>query len=216
MTTNRVPSKARRTPAGSGSALKRRSHFWVRWIHVYTSMLALILMLFFGVTGVTLNHPDWSISDSERLTDSTGILPPERLLGSVEGTEVLIAVSEYARSDLGVSGEVVDFGLEQPDGFINYRSPGYAADLFFDAATGDYQLTTRQQGFVGVMNALHAGRDAGSGWKLVIDVSGILLTVIAVTGIAIQLFMRKRRRSALTVMFAGALLTILLILIAMP
>ncbi len=183
---------------------------------MYSSMLGLVLMLFFGVTGVTLNHPDWSISSNEQMTDSTGILPPETISGFTEGTEVLIAVSEYARSDLGVSGEVVDFGLEQADGFINYRAPGYAADLFFDAGTGDYQLTTRQQGFVGIMNALHAGRDTGSGWKLVIDISGILLTVIAITGIAIQLFMRKRRRSAITVMAVGALLTILLIVIAMP
>ncbi len=183
---------------------------------MYSSMLGLVLMLFFGVTGVTLNHPDWSISDSERLSDSTGILPTETISGFGQGTEVLISVSEYARSDLGVSGDVVDFGLEEAEGFINYRGPGYSADLFFDAATGDYQLTTRQQGFVGVMNALHAGRDTSSGWKLVIDVSGILLTVIAVTGIAIQLFMKKRRRSAIAVMSAGAFLTVVLMVIAIP
>lgn len=179
-------------------------------------MLALILMLFFGVTGVTLNHPDWSINGEERLEDSTGVLPPASIQGFAEGSEVLISVSEHARSQLAVTGEVVDFGLEGADGFISYRAPGYSANLFFDASTGDYQLTTREQGLVGVMNALHAGRDVNSAWSLVIDVSGILLTVIAVTGIGIQLFMRKRRTSALTVMGAGAALTVLLIIIAMP
>lgn len=213
-----MPTAARQAASktSGGSDLKRKAHFWIRWIHVYSSMLGLVLMLFFGATGVTLNHPDWGISSSERLDDSTGILPATTIQGFAQGTEVLIAVSEYARADLGVTGEVVDFGLEETDGFINYRAPGYSADLFFDATTGDYQLTTREQGFVGVMNALHAGRDANSGWKLAIDVSGILLTVIAVTGIGIQLFMRKRRKTALTVMAAGTALTVLLIIIAMP
>jgi len=205
-----------RPGARRGPARKRRIHHWLRVTHVYTSMFGLVLMLFFGATGVTLNHPDWSISDSEEVVDSSGILPPETISGQGDGTEVLISVSEYARSRLAVTGEVVDFEFSGNEGTINYRAPGYSADLFFDGVTGDYRLTTRRQGFVGVMNALHAGRDSSSGWRLAIDISGVLLTVIAVTGIGIQLFLRKRRGSALAVMVVGALLTIVLIMVAMP
>ena len=31
----------------------------MRWLHIYLSMFGLAALLFFAVTGVTLNHPDW-------------------------------------------------------------------------------------------------------------------------------------------------------------
>ncbi len=47
-----------RTDAGGTSQqTKRNTHRWARWIHVYTSMVALVVVLFFGITGITLNHP---------------------------------------------------------------------------------------------------------------------------------------------------------------
>ena len=30
---------------------------WARIVHAYSSMVALVLVLFFGLTGITLNHP---------------------------------------------------------------------------------------------------------------------------------------------------------------
>ena len=65
------------------------------------------------------------------------------------------------------------------EGTISYKAPGYAADLFFSVQTGDYRLIVEQQGFVGVMNDLHKGRDAPGSWKWIIDISALLLVVAA-------------------------------------
>ena len=32
---------------------------WIRWLHLYGSMLGLMATLLFAVTGFTLNHADW-------------------------------------------------------------------------------------------------------------------------------------------------------------
>ncbi len=40
------------------SALAR----WMRWLHTYSAMLVLLLLLFFAITGITLNHPEISSS----------------------------------------------------------------------------------------------------------------------------------------------------------
>ena len=40
------------------SALAR----WMRWLHTYSAMLVLLLLLFFAITGITLNHPELSSS----------------------------------------------------------------------------------------------------------------------------------------------------------
>ncbi len=84
-----------------------------------------------------------------------------------------------------------------------------------DVATGDYDLAVTQQGFVAVMNDLHKGRDTGSGWRWVIDVSAGFLVLISVTGLVMQFFLRKRRRSALTVAALGGAVSVALILVTL-
>jgi hypothetical protein len=37
---------------------------WSRWLHIYLSMLSLGAILFFSLTGFTLNHPDWFFRES--------------------------------------------------------------------------------------------------------------------------------------------------------
>ncbi len=197
------------TPRPGGPAWKRRTHFWLRWAHVYISMFSLLVMLFFGLTGITLNHPDWVLGGETVETTFTGVLPAESR--GVDGPQFL-TVSEFIRSRHDVSGEVVDFGVaDDGQGSISYRKPGYAADLFFDTADGSYELDVTADGFLAKMNALHQGRDSGSLWRWIIDISGALLVVIALTGIAIQIFMKKRRFSALTWSLVGAVVTVALI-----
>ena len=200
-------------PRQGGSTWKRRSQFWLRWAHVYISMFSLLVMLFFGITGVTLNHPDWVFGGEVVETTASGVLPAEsRAAGGVE----FLVVSEYIRQQHDVGGEVVDFGVgDDGRGSISYRSPGYAADLFFDGGSGAYDLTVTQDGFVGTMNALHQGREAGSVWRLIIDISGVILVVIALTGLGIQLFMKKRRFTALSWSVVGAIVTVVLIWMAL-
>jgi len=184
----------------------------MRWLHVYTSMVSLIIVLFFGVTGLTLNHPSWTLGDDTDRTTFTGELPADSV---ADGRVDFLTVSEFIRSEHGVSGEVTEHDLTGNDGTISYRGPGYAADLSFAVDSGTYRLTVEQQGFVGVMNDLHKGRDAPGSWKWVIDVSAGLLVLVSVTGLGIQLFQRKRRTRALVFAALGLVVTILFTIVAL-
>ena len=53
--------------------LRLRVHTVLRWLHIYTSMVSLLVVLFFAATGVTLNHPVWLAT--ERTEETTGTLP---------------------------------------------------------------------------------------------------------------------------------------------
>lgn len=201
--------------AGRASAGRRRSattNRWMRWLHVYTSMISLIIVLFFGITGLTLNHPSWTLGDDTERTTSTGQLPADFVAA---GTVDFLTVSEFIRSEHGVSGEVTAHELTGNEGTISYRAPGYAADLFFEVDSATYRLVVEQQGFVGVMNDLHKGRDAPGSWKWVIDISAGLLVLVSVTGLGIQLFQRKRRTRALVFVALGLVLTVVLTFVAL-
>ena len=201
---------------------KRRTHRWSRLIHVYTSMVALLVVLFFAITGITLNHPAWTFGDGTDTETVTGTFPFDTQLTAADGTEGdvdFLSISEYVRVNYDVRGDVDSFEATSTansnEGSITFENPGYSADLFFDVETGEFELTVEQQGWVAVMNDLHKGRDTGSAWKWVIDVAAGFLVVISVTGLAMQFFLRKRRRSALLAAGAGAITLIVLIAITL-
>lgn len=202
----------RSTPGRSGAA-GRTTHRWARTLHVYTSMIALLVVLFFGITGITLNHPDLTFGDEVSVTTVEGTFPFD--VTTDDGAVDFLAVAEYVRAEYDVKGAVDDYDITAGDGSIAFKDPGYAADLFFDVDDSTYELTVTQQGFVAVMNDLHKGRDAGSTWRWVIDVSAGFLVAISLTGLVMQFFLRRRRRSALTLAAVGAVATVVLIVITL-
>ena len=181
---------------------------WFRWLHVYASMISFLVVLFFGITGITLNHPNWTLGTKPDVSTNTGTLPAGF---DKNGNVDFLAVSEFIRTKYGVSAAVSEYNADTVQGSIGFNGPGYAASVVFDVHTGAYTLTITQQGFVAVMNDLHKGRDATSSWKWVIDVSGGFLVFVAITGLGIQIFMRKRRVRSLLYAAGGAVLLIVLI-----
>ena len=181
----------------------------MRWLHVYMSMIAFLVILFFGITGLLLNHPTWLGGDDVVTTDLAGTLPASVVAD--DGRVEFLAVSEYLRSEHGIGGEVTNFDQVASTGSINYTGPSYGASARFDVETLDYQVTVRSEGFVNAMRDLHSGSDTGGAWNLVIDISAVFLVAVSVTGLGIQLLMRKRRESALAWLAAGAVLSIALI-----
>lgn len=191
----------------------RPTHRWARNLHVYTSMVALVIVLFFGLTGITLNHPSWTFGDDTDRTEQDGQL--EFAAADDAGTVAFLEISEFARSELGFSGAVDSFGETAGEASIVFKKPGYSAEIAVTVSTGEYRSVVEQQGWVAVMNDLHKGRDSGSAWSWVIDVSGVFLVVISVTGLVMQFYLRKRRTSALWTVAGGSVVTVVAVLITL-
>ncbi len=186
--------------------LKVRVYGLMRWLHIYTSMISLLIVLFFALTGVTLNHPDWVFGTQEVTKNTTGTLPATWQQG---GKPDWLTVVEYLRATAGVkgiAGNYVTAGSADPQDSLSFHAPGYSADVFIAKDTGAYRLSVTQQGFVAVLNDFHKGRDSGGAWAWVIDVSGGFLALIALTGLGLLVFLKKIRRSALLTMLGGAVL----------
>jgi uncharacterized protein len=71
------------SPGPGQSSIKRRTHFWLRWAHVYIGMFSLLIVLFFGITGITLNGPSWTFGGEISTESFTGELPSGALAGGV-------------------------------------------------------------------------------------------------------------------------------------
>lgn len=203
-------STAFRRTGKAPSAANRDVHKVTRWLHTYLSMFSLLLVLFFGATGVTLNHPSWTFGTSGSQQVVSGTLPAGF---ETNGTVDFLAVSQYLQETEGVRGEATDYSADTTQGSMSFKGPGYAADVFFDVDTGKYDLTVDQQGLLAVMNDLHKGRNTGGTWNWTIDVAGGLLVAVAVTGLGLQFFLKRRRTRAYIVAGVGGLISLVLILL---
>src|SRR5579871_2038472 len=95
----------------------------LRWLHIYLSMLGLSAILFFSVTGFTLNHPDW-FGDAQRRTSAEGQVEPQWLknparantanvgdAGSAQSVDKLQIV-EYLRQAHRIHAALSEFRVE--------------------------------------------------------------------------------------------------------
>lgn len=189
--------------------LRLQVHSVLRWLHIYLSMFSLLVVLFFSVTGVTLNHPEWGNMETRR--EASGTLPA----GWYAGNSVdWLKVAEYLRAQHHLHGTVGDHRFEGGEGALSFKGPGYAADCLFTQRTGEYRLTIIAQGAVGVLNDLHRGRDSGRTWGWLIDIAGIFLVLVSLTGIGLILYLKKMVKSGLLVMVVGILLILVLMKLA--
>src|SRR5690348_14608346 len=71
------------SPASAGRSWRRRANIrlaaLMRWLHIYLSMFGLAAVLFFSVTGLTLNHPTWFFGEARREVQAKGHLEPKWL-----------------------------------------------------------------------------------------------------------------------------------------
>lgn len=195
-------SRSKRRRLRTESASKRptrerplalRFHSLLRWLHLYLSMISMLLILFFAVTGLTLNHPEWTFGEKDAQSEIHGTFPTAALSGpSVDW----VTLDEFLRKTDGVHGSLTDHQATDGAGSLAFRAPGYTADCSFEK-TGEFTLTVVRSGFVGAMNDFHRGHDSGKAWPWVIDVCGATLSLIALTGIGLMLYLKRARRTAL-------------------
>lgn len=155
-------------------------------------MASFVIVLFFAVTGLTLNHADW-FDDQSVENELTGTLTPTWVNPTDTAAVNKLAVVEFLRAAHGIKGALSEFRIDDRDCSVSFRGPGYTADAFVNRENGTYKLTEARLGLVAVINDLHKGRDTGKGWSWVIDGSAIFMTLISATGLIILLFLRKRR-----------------------
>ncbi|HEX3927078.1 MAG TPA: PepSY-associated TM helix domain-containing protein [Gemmatimonadales bacterium] len=169
----------------------------VRTIHIYLTMFAFLLMMFFAVTGVILNHEDW-IAGQTTTRDTTGVLPP-----AVTQAPDKLMVVEHLRSDFGAIGALSTFDIDPTSLHVELKGPGRRTDADIDRATGKAKVTVERHGVLMRLDDLHRGKDSGHAWRWVIDLSAALLFLGSLTGILMWIALPRRRKWGVAALIGG-------------
>lgn len=173
-----------------------------RTIHVYLSLALLLVLVFFALTGITLNHAARLSAEPEVSSQQLDTLPDlprdadDRIIASPQ-------LARFARDTFGVRLEHADLRYEDEFLIIDYQAPGRAVLLEVDQELNEVFAESTDFGVVALLNDLHKGRHVDLLWSWLIDLSGVLLVVFSLAGLVLLLPNKRRFRKVLMYSIAG-------------
>lgn len=182
-----------------------------RTIHVYLTMFALLLMLFFAVTGLLLNHEEWLGADTIKPVERAGDFP----LALLSGPDKLMVV-ERLRADYGAVGAVTTFDVDPQTLRIEMKGPGRHTEAEIDRKSGKATITIERRGFFLRLDDLHRGKDSGAAWSWVLDASAVLLLVGSITGLLMWIGLPRRRRLGVVALLTSIVICLAIYLAFVP
>ncbi|MBE7172602.1 MAG: PepSY-associated TM helix domain-containing protein [Williamsia sp.] len=194
---------------------KRSTAAFSRWLHTYLSMLSFVVVLFFALTGITLNHAEWF--DGKQVENKVDGTIPLAWVKTPDTAQIKkLEIVELLRKTYHIQGYVSDFLIDDQQCTLSFKGPGYSADAFISRENGQLQLTELKLGLVAVLNDLHKGRDSGKGWSWVIDLSAGFLALVSLSGLVMLFFLKKKRLNGLLLALAGGLICYLIYSFLVP
>lgn len=178
---------------------KRRS-YWLKTLHEWhwiSSALCLVGLLFFALTGITLNHSA-QIEASPEVATQKAALPEDLRLALAASTVTGNAplprtVAEWISSEMDVRVGSREGEWSDDEVYVSMPRAGGDAWLSIDKASGQIEYEKTDRGWIAWFNDLHKGRNTGAVWTWFIDVFAIACVVFAVSGFfLLQLHARQR------------------------
>lgn len=198
---------------------------WARRLHIYVSMALLLVVLFFSVTGITLNRPELFVKSQPRVETLTLSLP-DSLFESPDAfvpTEAALLAYLKARADMSGTPSAMEVFTEVEDGeliegeiALDYKGPGYNATVFIDLLHKEAEIEKNHYGVVAVLNDLHKGRNSGEVWKGFIDITALLMIFFVLTGVCLLLPKKKTLNTSMKWMALGSFITLFIFIFAVP
>jgi hypothetical protein len=105
--------------------LRTRIYSTVRTLHIYLTLFALVMLIFFAATGFLLNHKEWFADKVQRI-DSHLDMP----LGLVQSNDQ-VGMANWLREHTGAVGPA-KFDPSKPEDttyYLSFRAPGKGTDI---------------------------------------------------------------------------------------
>lgn len=169
---------------------------WARWLHAYLSAFAFLALIFFAVTGVVLNHPEW-IKTHPHDSESEVTLPKAEVAAALAAPKPDAALAALVRKRMPLPGAFHSGDLTAHEAILRTEGPKGSSDIDVDLDTGHAHVARQPAGVWAVLGDLHRGKNAGGPWRAVIDIAGIVVGLLSLVGYVLFFSLRFRLRTSL-------------------
>jgi hypothetical protein len=192
---------------------QRQFHTW-HWI---SAAISLIGMLFFAITGITLNHAGAFAANPVVLARAAQLSPATlALLQKAHNgplpTPVANAVAQAVQID--VAGHEAEWAEDAVT--VNLPRPGGDGFVSIDPASGAITAELTDRGLLSLANDLHKGRNSGGVWMWFLDIFAAACVVFTLTGLLLLHIHSKRRASTWPLVGLGLIVPLLLVHFLVP
>jgi len=172
---------------------------YCRLIHGWLSALAFLVLCFFAVTGLLLNHPDWIKESTPQSIERQFELTAEELANVQFARDPAEALAIIAGKKTSLRGSFSAGDQVGDEVFARLQGVRGLTDLRVNFNTGVLQIVIEPAPLLPQLNELHRAERAGEQWRLMVDVAAIVLVLLSLIGYVIFFSLRYRLRTALLI-----------------
>lgn len=187
----------------------------IRHWHWISGAICLVGMLFFAITGITLNHAA-DIGSQARTQSFELEVPTELLSNCCEESQVWHSLPAALRQWLA-QNELKFPAAAKPewDGteiYAFHKSPGADRWIAIEPTSGELYGESTNRGAIAYFNDLHKGRDSGPYWKIFLDLFSVGAIVFCLSGLWLLAVQAKFRKSTWPYTALGIVIPIVLMI----
>lgn len=187
---------------------------WSRLLHIYMSTALFSLLIFFSVSGITLNHLDW-VSSKNKPQLWQGQLPTDELQNFAPPMSANLLAWLAKHHDLKTPSHF-EWDEDANEILIDFEYPAGFAFVVVNTANGQYSIDHQKGSFWQIINDLHKGRHSGTAWRWLIDISAIFMVLFSITGLIILWQNRPKRNTGILLTLLGTATPIVIFLFFVP
>ena len=186
-------------------------------MHIYSAMPVLLLMIFFAVTGLYLNHPEFDAGD---VTNQKQTLTLPKQLSALPNwpeyyAQHSLLLLHWLDSEHNIRG--VDFDIEWDDFdsllILNLAGPNGSTVVEVLLEDREVLVDERQLSLLAMLNNVHRAKHVSGLWRLVSDLSAVCMLLFCFSGFWLVIMNKFERRNANIALVFGSSFFVLIILL---
>lgn len=184
----------------AGKKARKARQFWLKQLHTWhwiSAAIALVGMMLFAITGITLNHAA-QINAQPVVVDRNATLPAPLLrtiapAPAASDAPLPDAVAAAVAQAVGIDPKGRPGEWSDDEVYVAMPGPGTDRWVSINRQSGAITAEKTDRGWISWANDLHKGRNTGSVWFWFIDLFALACVVFTLTGlILLQLHARHR------------------------
>lgn len=187
-----------------------------RMLHAYLSAFAFLTLMFFSVTGLLLNHPEWFDGGSGKPLESRIVLSASDVKAALAQPQPGRALAQAAAQRIALRGGYKSADLLDDEAHIRLEGVSGRSDLVVNLKDGSTDISVRRATLVSLVGDLHRGKNSGAAWAWLIDVSAVLILLLSLLGYVLFFSMKFRLGPSLKLTAASLLVMLGLYALLVP
>lgn len=190
----------------------RQCRIW----HGYLSAVAFVALIFFSLTGIFLNHPEWFAGEGAGPIERSLKIPNQSLVEALKQPDIPRVLAQSLAHLTKLRGAFQAGEIEDNRALIRMSGASGSSDITVNLETGEATIVIERAKLITIINELHRGTNSGRVWRVLIDVVAVLTLVISLIGYIIVFSLKVRLKNALLLTGFSMLLLVGLFVFFVP